>query len=208
MQARVIPFAFDIEANEQLSYLVLTEVVRLIETESGMDLLLEMGFEPELIDSLRHRKARDLLELSSRVRALKVVLSPWELRLHLDGIEMERREDELCEYFVRNGASRSLIARLFRRTADDVRRLRELVGGISAGRSRLPKDYSTRDAIHRAWHEIKRDSGEVGSLREWIYALHQLFPDYTIDTLYSTLREFGDDEAVLKRRGSAICVGK
>lgn len=185
----------DIHTNQQLSYLLLTEVIRIIDTEAGMVQLLQMGCDAELIDELRHRKTRDLLDLSARIRGLKVVFSPTELRQHLCGIDRQRRDDTLCEYFVRHGASRALVSKLFNRSADEVRKLRELVGGAGGtGRTRLPKEHEIRDEIHHAWYEITGNPQPGDSLRNWLYELHKKFPDYTIATLYSTIREFEDDD--------------
>ncbi|WP_234383654.1 STY4526/YPO1902 family pathogenicity island replication protein [Paracidovorax avenae] len=145
----------EVRANDQLNYLLLTELVRLIETEDGLVQLLEHGCDAELIDGLRRRSSRDLLDLASRMREWRVSFSPIEMRQHLNGIDRQRRDNELCEYFIKNGASQPLVARLFSRSATEIRRLRDiLVGGGAGGRTRLPRDLSVRDEIHREWYEI------------------------------------------------------
>ena len=55
----------------------------------------------------------------------------------------------------------------------------------------MPKDLEVRDEIHRAWHSITVNAQEE-SLRNWLFELHQKFPSFTIDTLYSTVREFDE----------------
>ncbi|GKS73337.1 DUF2857 family protein [Acidovorax sp. SUPP950] len=191
----------EVQANDQLNYLLLTELIRLIETEDGLVQLLEHGCDAELIDGLRRRTSRDLLDLASRMRQWRVSFSPWEMRQHLEGIDRQRRDDELCEYFIKHGASQPLIARLFSRSAMEIRKLREiLVGGGARGRSRLPSDLGVRDEIHRAWYEITRPGSGVMSLRDNIYRLHVKFSDYSIDTLYSTIREFEREDTCRSRR--------
>lgn len=207
MTDRIVPV--DIDTNQQLTYLLLTELIRTIETESGMDQLLQMGCDAELIDKIRHRKTRDLIDLSSRKLGVKVIFSPSELKLHLDGLDRQRQDDEMCEYFVRHGASRALVTRLFKRSADDIRKLRELVGGTATvGRTKLPKQLDVRDEIHNAWAEITKNPELGQSLRDWLYALHLRFPDYTIDTLYSTLKEFEDSFRQVLPKRDAYPVGK
>lgn len=207
MTDRIVPV--DIDTNQQLTYLLLTELIRTIETESGMDQLLQMGCDAELIDKIRHRKTRDLLALSSRISGVKVIFSPSELKLHLDGLDRQRQDDEMCEYFVRHGASRALVTRLFKRSADDIRRLRELVGGTATvGRTKLPKQLEVRDEIHNAWAEITKNPELGQSLRDWLYELHLRFPEYTIDTLYSTLKEFEDSVNQVLPKRNVYAVGK
>lgn len=200
MKHRGIPVA--IQQNPQLIYLVLTEVIRVIDTDHGLDQLLSEGLSPELIDKLRRRDARDLLDLSSKLTHVSVNLSSREMLQQLDGIDRRRRDDEMCEYFVKHGAQKSLINKLFKRTPEEIRRLRELVGGGSIGRTKLPKDYGTRDHIHVVWHHIKENSNPAENLRDWLYSLHQKFPDYSIDTLYSTVKEFEDIYAEDKNQKS------
>lgn len=190
MKNRSIPVA--IQQNSQLIFLVLTEVIRVIDTDHGLDNLLSEGFSPELIDKLRRRDARDLLDLSSRLNLISVNLPAKEMLTELNGIDRRRRDDEMCEYFVRHGAQRSLVNKLFKRTPEEIRRLRELVGGGTNGRTKLPKEHDTRDHIHIVWHHIKTSANPADSLRDWLYALHQQFQDYSIDTLYSTVKEYED----------------
>lgn len=199
MISRKIPV--DISSNNQLNFLLLTEIIRLIETEQGLDQLLTMGCDAELIDQLRHRSTRDLIDLASRLRELSISFSPIELQQQLGGIDRQRRDDELCEYFVIHGASRQLLKKLFKRSEDEIRKLREsLIGQSNSGRTGMPKDLNVRDEIHKAWHSIT-ENAQDDSLRTWLYELHQLFPIYTIDTLYSTVREF---EEVPARYGSSM----
>jgi len=191
MPAKSIPVP--IQNNQQLNFLVLSEFVRLIDTESGLDKLLKMGCDAEFLDQLRHRPARDLINLSNRSTGFVVSLDPRELLNHLNGIDRQRKDDELCEYFVLHGASRQLLIKLFKRSSDEIRYLREmLVGKGSVGRTGLPKSFKVRDDIHKSWHTIVNDLPNE-SLRTWLYELHQKYPDYTIETLHSTVREFEDE---------------
>lgn len=181
-----------INGNQHLNFIVLSELVKLIDTETGFHQLLEIGCDAELIDQLRHRSVRDLLSLAARTRGFVVNISPTELLAQLNGIDRQRRDDEMCEYFVLHGASRQMIAKLFKRSAEEIRKLREvLIGSVSVGRASMPKDIRVRDAIHDAWHQITQNNSE-DFLRNWIYELHQKFPEYSIESLHSTIREFDE----------------
>lgn len=192
MSANRIPVQIQ---NTQMNFLMLSEVVRMIETEDGLDSLLTMGCDAELLDQLRNRSTRDLWNISNRASGFTVLLSPKELLNHINGIDRQRRDDELCEYFVMHGASRQLLIKLFKRSSDEIRRLREmLVGRGTVGRTGLPKSLRVRDEIHHTWYSIIKNRPNE-SLRTWLYELHQRYPEYTIETLHSTIKEFEDDEA-------------
>ena len=70
MTSRSVPV--DIRDNEKFNFIVLTEVIRVIETEAGLDQLLLLGLTPELIDTLRTRQTRDLIDLASRMRSIRI----------------------------------------------------------------------------------------------------------------------------------------
>jgi len=95
MSANRIPVQIQ---NTQMNFLMLSEVVRMIETEDGLDSLLTMGCDAELLDQLRNRSTRDLWNISNRASGFTVLLSPKELLNHINGIDRQRRDDELCEY--------------------------------------------------------------------------------------------------------------
>ena len=177
-------------------------VVKLIDTESGLDELLHQGCSASLLDDLRNRKARDLVEVASRLRSVQIVVSPTEIQGELHRLDRVREDQSLFEYFVQHGASRQMICDLWKRTHEEVASMRKALlpgGSASAGRTPLPKSPAVREAIHIAWDAInKADPG--ASQRQKLYQLHQRFAEYSIDTLVSTLDEFEQPDRPRSKR--------
>lgn len=179
-------------------------VVKLIDTDAGLDQLLHLGCSASLLDDLRNRKARDLVEVASRLRSMQIWISPSEIEGELHRLDRTREDQTLFEYFVIHGASRHMICDLWKRTHEEVTSMRKALlpgGSASAGRTPLPKDPAVREAIHVAWDVITKADPEA-SQRQKLYRLHQRFEDYSIDTLVSTLDEFEQPDRPRSRRSN------
>lgn len=186
-------------SNSTILNLLLTEIIGTIETEGGMDALLQQGCDANFIDLIRRRPARDLMDVAGQLKNLRFEVSVSEIVQQLKRLDWMRRDTELCEYFVKHGASAQMVSTLFKKSAEEVRRLREALlpaGSISVGRTALPKDPMVREDIHQAWSEICKGRGGEESLRDRLFRLHQRFADYSIATLYSTIHEFEDDQSL------------
>lgn len=173
-----------------LKRMVLDQIVACIEA-GGIDGLLEAGFSPEFLDAIRHRPARDLIKLAeSAPLEFRVSMQEKSITDYLCRLDLIRRDAQLCEYFIRNGAATQLVTTLFRMPADDVRALRAqlLPTDEAPKRTRMPAP-DVRDCIHARWSELERAGL---SQRERIYELHQTFPDCRIDALCRTINEFSD----------------
>ena len=180
-------------------------VVKVIDTEAGLDGLLLQGCSASLLDDLRQRKARDLVEVASQVQSMQIWLSEPEIRGALHRLDRRREDQELFEYFIRHGASLKMICDLWKRTHEEVALTRKSLlpdAGTGAGRTPLPKDQTVREAIHVAWDEILK-ADPAAQKRQCVHALHQRFPDYTISTLMSTLGEFEQPDRPRSRRDVA-----
>lgn len=160
----------------------------------GLDELLQAGFSAEFLDMVRHRPARDLIKLSE-LPALdfRVFIEEGAIMGYLGRLDVMRRDQAMREYFVRNGTPVRVMCDFFRMSADDVRVLRAqlLPPGEQIGRNRMPPP-AVRDLIHRRWGDIQRDMAGAQH-REWMYALHQSFPDIRIDALCRSLNEFEEE---------------
>ena len=179
--------------NPIIQRLLLEHVIETIETENGIDSLLQSGCSPEFIDTIRHRQARDLINVASSLKTMRFSISPKEVLNELQHLDRVRRDAELREYFIINRAPRSMLNKDFKMSADEVRRLRELLlpeGAAPAGRTPLPP-LKVRDQIHEAWSVINKQFTDEPQ-RERMYRLHQQFQTLTIDTLCQTIDEFGD----------------
>ncbi|MFX8199536.1 STY4526/YPO1902 family pathogenicity island replication protein, partial [Acinetobacter baumannii] len=72
---------------------------------------------------------------------IQVGFGDGSISASLDRVHAIRRDTELAEYFVRNGASTELMVTLFRSARDDVRALRKALAveaSEAVGRPKLP----------------------------------------------------------------------
>ena len=159
-------------------------------TEDDIDGVLFEGVDAELVDMLRHRPARDIIKLSLHPERLGLVFA-FDKKAIIRGlmqIEAKGRDAAQFEYFLCNGASLDVIARLFHLPAETVRTQRALLlppEAISV-REKMP-EARVRDEIHRKWAQLSDLP-----LRERLLALHQAFDGWSIDTLCRVLREFDE----------------
>ncbi|SCK55747.1 Protein of unknown function [Variovorax sp. HW608] len=193
---------------------MLSEVVKIIDTASGLDLLLEQGCDPVLLDTLRNAKARDIRETASRLKSIRLTFSSRELAAELHKLQLVREDQEMCEYFIRHGANRTMVTELWKMSIESVAQMRRVLlpGGGNVGRPPLPRDHAVREAVHRAWTEILKAHPDESreSRRRRIFLLHKQYPDMTIDTLYSVVTEFDPVRERVDRRArrnsTAACV--
>lgn len=177
--------------NSIVTHLALLEIVAKIETRSGLDELLQHGIDPELIDLIRNRPARDLREIAAHLRTACLTFDQTELRHTLQQLDMMRRDREKFEYFVKHGASRQMCRSFFRISLAEIKEYQEaLLGTIGGGRVSLPP-HEQRDEIHHVWSAIQRDHEKI---RDQLYELHVRYPAYTIESLWQTVNEFNDSQ--------------
>jgi hypothetical protein len=179
---------------------VLLLVVKMIDTDDGFQRLLMAHCSTDVLEELRQRKARDLVEISSRLKSLRISFSADEFLNELKKVDLQRRDQEMYEYFVRHGASRTMLCDLWKKTSEEVTAMRRALlpdGSTGPGRRAMPKAHAVREAIHNAWAEIDKAHADAPQ-RQRLYHLHQRFTAYSIDTLVTTLSEF--DQPDRKRR--------
>jgi hypothetical protein len=175
--------------------MVLDQIVRVIEG-GGIEDLLKEGLAPEVIDSMRHRPARDLIQLAEIPSMnVDVLLEEQAIASNLTRLDLRRRDARLLDYFVANGAAIQLVCNLFALSMPEVRNLRaQLLPPEEQASTRQMPPPEERDRIHSRWCRIRKTSPNA-ALREWLYQLHQAFPDYRIDALCRTLNEFSEASA-------------
>lgn len=171
-----------------------SEVVKLIETTAGMDQLLAEGCDPQVIDVIRNLKVRDLREIAHRMKSFQFSFAASDLQAEVMRLNDQREDQALCEYFIRHGASRTMVAELWKMPLAEVTEMRRVLlnEGGSVGRPQLPRDHGVRQRIHEAWSEIGK-SHPHASRRRHIFLLHQCFASMSIESLYSVVTEFDND---------------
>lgn len=190
--------------NPTIQQLLLAHLIETIDSQDGMDALIQMGCSEAFIDAIRHRQARDLINVVKSLKTMQFTISTTEILSQLQHLDRRRHDAQLQEYFVMHGASRTMLSEFFKMSADEVRRMRELLlpeGAAHAGRTSLPAPQ-VRDQIHQAWHTINVELSSE-SRREQFYRLHQQFPTLTIHALAETVDEFDDKNALTRKPGRA-----
>ena len=138
------------------------------------------------------------LERLAEKGALRLVVSCGreELAWSLQASARKRAEQALLEYFVRHGAPRALLRALFSASRRRIEAVRETLRISPApGRPKLPRARE-REAIVAAWVKLEGSADR----RAGYYALHRMFPRYSIATLDQVLREVSPERAPQSRR--------
>lgn len=175
--------------------LILEELVERMDA-GHLDALLLDGADPDLLDLLRHRPARDFISVA-KLEQLEILggVDGESVRRCFARLDMIKRDIELQEYLVRHGATAEIASDLFKMSSEEFRRMRELLAPAAAGpgRAKLPP-LSVRERIHEDWARLCKRVPAL-SRRECLYELHQQYSEWSIHSLWSTLHEFDEKPA-------------
>ena len=172
----------------QLRLLLLNHIaVRATDAEE----LRAAGMEADLLDHLKGLSAADLHRLANmREPMFAITVDPNKLKAGLRALALGNEAKAQETYFIRHGASWSLMKKLFKvRHKLTLQRRRELGIRRRSGRLQLP-DMATRERIWRVWAAITEPDP-----RTRYYQLHQSFRDLSLEVLEIVVAEF-EKEAV------------
>ncbi|KGM38744.1 hypothetical protein JY96_21515 [Aquabacterium sp. NJ1] len=178
--------------------MVLQHLVSLSEAIDDPDQLRELhnsGLTPEVIDRLRQLSAAEMAQLSKmKSRDVVLTLNPDGLLFNLRQLEATREERAKFQYFIRHGASPSMIMRLFRGTSHvHVRQQRAVMGITSTwGRPPVPKSERERRDIEEAWVALSKDMPKSNTHweRERFLMLHKRYGHYSLASLDAVIMTF------------------
>lgn len=158
---------------------------------SDSEALRAAGIENELLEHLRRLSAADLHRLATMREPMFVVtVDANKLKAGLRALALSNEARAQETYFIRHGASWSLMKKLFKvRHKLTLQRRRELGVRRRSGRLQLP-DIATRDRIWRVWAAINDPDP-----RARYYQLHQSFRDLSLEVLETVVSEF-EKEAI------------
>jgi hypothetical protein len=144
------------------------------------------GLTSEQLARLRRLAAVELDRLAAMSSlTIGVSLDGHALEAGLRTLVLFSEARALENYFIRAGASTSLMFRLFKVHRKGTLKLRRQLGARRpAGRAALP-DHATRERIYLEWR-----AGRDLSPRARYYQLHQRFPDLPIAVLEAVIRAF------------------
>lgn len=174
-------------------------IERMDDGPAALDELLRAGVDPQLLDLLRQRPARDFIAAAKIEQlVISVTFDSAAVIAAFGRLDAIKRDAELREYFVVHGAPPDLLSEFFKLSSEEIRHLRSLLmpGGTQPGRPKLPP-VPQRQRIHDDWSRLTKEQPEA-ALRERLYQLHRLHSEWTIHSLWCTLHEF--EEAPPARR--------
>ena len=147
------------------------------------------GIETEQLEHLRGLSAADLHRLATmREPIIAVTVDSHRLNAGLRALARANEAKALESYFIRHGASWTMMRRLFKvRHKLTLSRRREYGIRRPPGRTPLP-DIATRERVWRVWVAINESDP-----RARYYQLHQTFCGLSLDVLASVISEFEKD---------------
>ncbi len=147
------------------------------------------GIATEELQRLRALSAADLHRLASmREPMIALTVDGCRLKAGLRALALTNEAKALEAYFIRHGASWTMMKRLFKvRHKLTLRRRREYGVRRPPGRLALP-DLVTRERIWRVWTAI-----DDLDPRARYYRLHQSFPKLSLEVLATVMLEFEQD---------------
>ena len=170
---------------------------------SDSEALRAAGIENELLEHLRGLSAADLHRLATMREPMFVVtIDANKLKAGLRALALTNEARAQEAYFLRHGASWTMMKRLFKvRHKLTLQRRRELGVRRPPGRLPLPNP-ATRERIWKAWAAI----GDTNP-RTRYYQLHQAFSDLSLEVLETVVSEFESDSCVMPANPSTRSLG-
>ncbi|HEU0202283.1 MAG TPA: STY4526/YPO1902 family pathogenicity island replication protein [Burkholderiaceae bacterium] len=171
---------------------VLTDLVKMLHQpdEARLEELVSSGITPQLMDRLYSLTACDLMRVANMPLCRIGVHIDWtSFARALDVHQAAKHASEILEYFIRHGASRRLLRRLFSLSDAEYRSRAMALGLDPCRRGRVPMPAeSERDAIGLAWHALTRQ--HAADPRRCYYELHRRFSACSIAALEQVLFQF------------------
>ena len=173
---------------DQLRLLVLNSLVDRADAIRGGQ--CEAGVRPDQIEALRNLAASDLATLARmRDPEISVQIDPLALDHGLRALNYVRQRKEVIDYFIRNGATVSMLVALFKLTPTDVSKYRAILGVNPGRRPKMPSS-TQREAICARWFAIRVGREQTAPTVDDYLVLHRGFSQMSLATLYAVINEF------------------
>jgi hypothetical protein len=164
--------------DQQLRLLLLAQLIREIQAAASEQAPTPAGFTEHQIEQLQALSSAELVQLSAMAEPrVAIQIDAGSLEHGLRQVDYLNKRSRQLEYFIRHGATSSMLTKLFRISSADVTLKRRLFAGTSPllRRPAMPP-HGVREQIQQRWHEIQ--------------ALHHDHPQHTFATLYAVVHEF------------------
>lgn len=177
--------------DQQLRLLVLAHLIRELKKE-GEQAPIPEGFTEQQIAELQALSSAELVKLSEMTEPrVAIQIDAGSLEHGLRQVDYLHKRSRQLEYFIRHGATSSMLTKLFRISSADVTLKRRLFSGTASSlrRPAMPP-HPIRELIQKRWFEIRKGKEREPERAEDYEQLHQHFPLHTFATLYAVVHEF------------------
>src|SRR5690349_898580 len=178
--------------DQQLRLLVLAQLVRELQQGAQEKAAPPPGFTEEQVEELKALSTVELVKLSAMTEPrVAISIDAGSLEHGLRQVDYLNKRSRQLEYFVRHGATSSMLTKLFRISSADVTLKRRLFAGTSPllRRPAMPP-HPVREQITNRWFEIRKGKEGEPERAEDYEALHHEFSSMTFATLYAVVHEF------------------
>ena len=178
--------------DQQLRLLLLAQLIREIQAAAAEQAPTPQGFTEQQIEQLQSLSSAQLVQLSAMAEPrVAIQIDAGSLEHGLRQVDYLNKRSRQLEYFIRHGATSSMLTKLFRISSADVTLKRRLFAGTSPllRRPAMPP-HAVREQITNRWFEIRKGKDREPERAEDYEALHREFSQHTFATLYSVVHEF------------------
>jgi hypothetical protein len=161
--------------------------------------LVAAGFDPVVLDGLRHLRSYELARLTQRDLGLTLMIDSKILGHQIGILKQQLNTQALQESFAQRGCPTALFVRLFRMHKRDVAALRLSIGMrseplqtlASAERARVETTWAAvRPTLHGwAWNVSPSGEHLKHEIQAWQH-LMEAFPEVNLFTLYNSVCSF------------------
>ena len=178
--------------DQQLRLLVLAHLVRELQKSVDESRPAPAGMTEQQYAELRSLSTDDLVRLSElQEPRVAVQIDAGSFEHGLRQVDYVSKRSRQIEHFVRNGATSSMLTKLFKISSTDVILKRRLFAGTheKLRRPAMPAP-AVREAIQTRWFEIRKGKEREPFRPEDYEALHRDWPQLTYATLWAVVHEF------------------
>ena len=180
--------------DQQLRLLVLAHLIKELQAASGERAPTPEGFTEEQIAELQSLSSAELVRLAEMPEPrVAIQIDAGSLEHGLRQVDYLTKRSRQLEFFIRHGATSSMLTKLFKISSADVTLKRRLFSGTSSSlrRPAMPP-HPVREQIVKRWFEIRKGKEREPERAEDYEALHQDFSQHTFATLYAVVHEFDE----------------
>ena len=180
--------------DQQLRLLVLAHLIKELQARSAERAPTPEGFTEAQIAELQALSSAELVRLAEMPEPrVAIQIDAGSLEHGLRQVDYLNKRSRQLEYFIRNGATSSMLTKLFKISSADVTLKRRLFSGTSSSlrRPAMPA-HAVREQIQKRWFEVRKGKEREPERAEDYEALHHDFPQHTFATLYAVVHEFDE----------------